>query len=376
MEFPIGNCDPDAGGEDRGVCRGPTSKRYTTSKRANEAEADSMRNALRRYERLSGQAINFNKSNIIFSPITRTPDRNAVCQVLQVNEVQDNGKYLGMPMNVGRNKVAGFQFITNKVKKKLQNWGTKMISKAGKCTLLQTATQYVPNFWVNLFLIPMEVCESIELVMNGFLWGSGQQNRGIRWKAWNKLCVRKEAGGLEFREFRKFNISMLAKQGWRLINNDNPLMTSCMKAKYYPNGDFLNAELGSNPSYMWRNILAAQDLLRQGCRRRIGDGGQTEIWKIPWLPCELNGFVTTEMPAQFEGRKVCSLMQGVQRKWDDDILWDVFNKRDRSLIRKIPLSARRERDTWYWLPEERGMFSVKSCYRLLQGEVAAPFAHF
>lgn len=71
------------------------------------------------------------------------------------------------------------------------------------------------------------------------------------------MCVRKEAGGLGFKQLRNFNLSMLAKQAWRLLNNDNPLVTACMKAKYYPNGDFLNAKIGVNPNFMWRSLIAA-----------------------------------------------------------------------------------------------------------------------
>lgn len=81
--------------------------------------------------------------------------------------------------------------------------------------------------------------------------------------AWERICVTKEDGGLRFRELRKFNIAMLAKQGWRLLNNDNPLVTSLVKARYYPNSDFLNAKLGFNPSYIWRSIIAAQEAVNQ-----------------------------------------------------------------------------------------------------------------
>lgn len=73
---------------------------------------------------------------------------------------------------------------------------------------------------------------------------------------------------------------MLNKAGdYSTVNNDNPLVTLCMKAQYFPNGDFLTAKLGANPSYMWRSILVAQEVLKRGCRKRIGDGKQTEIWK-------------------------------------------------------------------------------------------------
>ncbi|KAL8154876.1 hypothetical protein AgCh_000285 [Apium graveolens] len=190
------------------------------------------------------------------------------------------------------------------------------------------------------------------------------------------MCKLKGAGGLGFKELKKFNISMLAKQGWRLINSENPLVTRCMKAKYFPEGDFLTAKLGANPSYMWRSILVAQEVVKRDCRKRIGDGKQIEIWKVPWLPCGENGFMTTEMSAQLEGSKVDSLIQIERKKWDDVILLDICNERDRKLIKKIPLPAKEGGDAWYWLPDEEGCFTVRSCYRLLQGEIETSHAQF
>lgn len=82
------------------------------------------------------------------------------------------------------------------------------------------------------------------------------------------------------------------------MNNENPLVTAFMQAMYFPNSDFLNAELGANPSYMWKSILIAQEILKQGCRKRIGNGESTRFWKVPWLPYNENGFLTTNMPQE------------------------------------------------------------------------------
>lgn len=65
-------------------------------------------------------------------------------------------------MNIGRNKSSVFQFLIDKMKQKLQSWSNKEISKGGKCTLLKTAAQTIPNFVMNLFLIPNDVCDSLE----------------------------------------------------------------------------------------------------------------------------------------------------------------------------------------------------------------------
>lgn len=89
--------------------------------RASKTEAHMLKAVLSRYEKLSGQAINFAKSSVLYSPNTAAQDRLAVCQTLQVREVGEPGRYLGMPMNVGRKKVDVFHFLIDRIKQKVQN---------------------------------------------------------------------------------------------------------------------------------------------------------------------------------------------------------------------------------------------------------------
>lgn len=64
--------------------------------------------------------------------------------------------------------------------------------------------------------------------------------------------------------------------------------------------------------------------------------------------------LTTEMPDQLEGIKVESLMQVGVRKWDEEVLRDIRNDRDRLLISKIALPRREMEDSWYWIFDEKG----------------------
>jgi hypothetical protein len=46
------------------------------------------------------------------------------------------------------------------------------------------------------------------------------------------------------------------------MNQLGTLLAHIYKEKYYPNGNFLDAALGSKPSYVWRSIWNARDLLK------------------------------------------------------------------------------------------------------------------
>lgn len=103
-------------------------------------------------------------------------------------------------------------------------------------------------------------------------WWNNNKEVCIFWKKGQHLCLPKWRGGMCFQDLLNFNQALLAKQGWRLLQNSDSLLGSIMKAKYSPNSRFLNASLGHNPLYVWRSLIWGRDLLKIGFRWRVGSG--------------------------------------------------------------------------------------------------------
>ena len=80
--------------------------------------------------------------------------------------------------------------------------------------------------------------------MNRFWWGNSNSTAGINWKSWDRLCVGKGAGGMGFRKVHQYNLSLLAKQGWRLLTCPDSLFARIYRAKYFPYTSFLEAKNG------------------------------------------------------------------------------------------------------------------------------------
>lgn len=78
--------------------------------------------------------------------------------------------------------------------------------------------------------------------------------------------------------------------------------------------------------------------------------------------------MSTEPPPGLDNIVVQNLFEENQRAWDVDILSNICNDRDKKLIRQIPIPMRPREDDWYWILEDKGEFSVRSCYRKIHGE--------
>lgn len=64
-----------------------------------------------------------------------------------------------------------------------------------------------------------------------------------------------------FRDIEIFYFSLLAKQVWRIIQHSDSVVARVLKAKYFPECSFMEAQLGTRVSYAWQSIFEAKELL-------------------------------------------------------------------------------------------------------------------
>lgn len=86
-----------------------------------------------------------------------------------------------------------------------------------------------------------------------------------------------EAGELGFRNLQCFNITLLAKQLWRLVTHPDSLAARILKEKYRWTGHIFSDKVTPSSSPLWKSLLPAKKLVDMGSRWRVRNGHSIKI---------------------------------------------------------------------------------------------------
>ncbi|KAK6134597.1 hypothetical protein DH2020_031656 [Rehmannia glutinosa] len=137
-----------------------------------------------------------------------------------------------------------------------------------------------------------------------------------------------------------------------------------MRAKYYPLGNFWNANIGSRPSWSWRSIFESREVVLMGARKLIRSGRRTNIWHDPWLPRPPDFMVHSHRPTSTDITQVSELIDSHNSCWKEELVHSIFCSTEASLIFSIPIGDCQFDDLWCWHFSRNGKFTVKSVYHL------------
>ncbi|GJN23880.1 hypothetical protein PR202_gb11570 [Eleusine coracana subsp. coracana] len=240
--------------------------------RVSRRNAECLKGILTKYCDSSGRKISEEKSSIFFSGNTDVEEKMVVCNILDIMTESISDKYLGLPALVGVDRTDCFRHLVDRVRGRISGWKEKLLSSGGKEILIKSVAQAIPVFAMMVFRLPNKIYKGMIDAISQYWWGDEEEQKRIHWQQWWKLCMPKNKGGMGFRDLQSFNLALLAKQVWRLMSEPESLCARVLHAKYYPDGNLLNAKPKQRSSYMWQSVLAGLECFKQGYIWRVGDG--------------------------------------------------------------------------------------------------------
>ncbi|GLU16149.1 hypothetical protein SLE2022_325970 [Rubroshorea leprosula] len=148
----------------------------------------------------------------------------------------------GIPIIHGLHSSKHYEYILEKMQKKLASWKGANMSLAGRKVLVQSVTASILTYTMQSILLPNATCDAIDHLNRDFLWGS---NSGVR---------------------------KPHPLGWRILKGENALWCRVMQAKYLRGRNFMEVGNMVGASFIWRGIVKCRSILQQGVHWRIGSG--------------------------------------------------------------------------------------------------------
>lgn len=229
---------------------------------ATEAQANMMASLMNDFCEASGQKVSTTKSHLYVSATVSSERASILSNRFCIPLTRDLGRYLGMPLLHGRATTATYNYLVEKVSKRLAAWKGRLMSKAARNILIQSVVSAVPYYAMQTASLPTAVIDKIERLSRSFFWGEYNTSRRLHTIAWPVVCRPKAHGGTGIKRLRPMNRALLAKLVWRLTMSEDVLWVKILRAKY---GCPLNPAAARKPcTHTWRSILSAAPVVAAG----------------------------------------------------------------------------------------------------------------
>lgn len=217
--------------------------------------------------------------------------------------------------------------------------------------------------------LPKSILDQFDKVSRDFLWGSK-----LHAVSWDKVTSPISEGGLGIRNAQDMNKALIAKLGWRLLNDTESLWSTLLRKKYKVGSlqDVTWMKAKSTWSSTWRSIMTGVcEVVLLGQSWVLGNGNLIRFWSDKWLSnIRLRDIAVVELPPGSD-------MVLVRDMWRNGVGWD-FNRivpyvseRTRLEIMSIVLdNVTGARDRLSWGESVDGSFSVVSAYAMITREDA------
>lgn len=131
-------------------------------------EVEVISECLDSYMLWSGQLLNRGKSSIHFSRNTSYSLVSQIASQLRLSPLPAKAKHLGLPLIIPRSKSLALADLTDRLLGKLRGWKAKLLSQAGRSTLLASVGTALPAYGMSVLCFPLSWCQFIERAFKKF----------------------------------------------------------------------------------------------------------------------------------------------------------------------------------------------------------------
>lgn len=131
-----------------------------------------------------GQKINLSKFKIWYSPTTACSLIQAITGNFGIPSTSDLRVYLGMPLFHGRIQGKHFQYLTEKMRRKMSAWKMKLLSRASQLILIQLVCRALPTYTMHTCQLPKITLDTMKKTTQDFLWGDTEEKKLVHPVAW------------------------------------------------------------------------------------------------------------------------------------------------------------------------------------------------
>jgi hypothetical protein len=85
-------------------------------------------------------------------------------------------KYLGVPIFKAKPKASDWNLLIDKLKNKINSWGTSWLNLAEKVVLIKEVLESILIYQSSLLLAPISMIQKIKALFRRFLWEGGKQS--------------------------------------------------------------------------------------------------------------------------------------------------------------------------------------------------------
>ncbi|KAL0322482.1 UNVERIFIED_CONTAM: putative mitochondrial protein [Sesamum angustifolium] len=339
--------------------------------RAEEEDAQTVRNCLKKFEQWSSQSTNIRKSFIHFSSNVPNRQRRIIREILQMPECSHQAKHLGLPFCKPPSRTHVFNEFTEKMMNRLALWKAKNLSRAGKLVLIKNVAQALPVYQMSTFLVPKKTCLKLDAIIRRFWWKAETIENGDQFlalKSWKSICLPKNKGGLGLQNFSDFNKALVSKLAWQIFQKSKKLWCQVLIAKYLRNGTELFSSVQvQGASWIWQDVVKCAKIIQLGACMPVSTHSNVRIWEDPWIPT-LQNFIPKPLLEDHPPWPIYvrDLIEQGTFRWKVDLLQQIVPNDMMQEIQKIQIPISLEPTRPFWAPSKSGKFSTKAAFKAIR----------